>query len=275
MLGALGFSQTTDKVGINTESPSQTLDVEGTMRVSTLGAPKTDAHLIGWDESNQQIVDMGEYSNMKFFQKKHFEIPVSNEGTQYHGVIGVDFYNLGIDATKFSLIISEPRLVYDNDDTKVAYIKTVSVSDKDGLGPLGGALYNVNDDGWLNRISNIRTATNRGFLGSADRWHCFQGTLVKTSSMATSPRQRNPLLYEIPKVLIYKAAGSWYFTGKYYYSDPANVGHTNFKWVFDGLILSNAWVDYTDTVEMEVSNDSTDGTPHVVTVTKGKYPVVN
>ena len=64
------------KVGIGTESPKQTLDVEGTMRIKELGPAKKN-DILAWDKATQQVV-ITPTSNDKYpFYYVNLFIPVA------------------------------------------------------------------------------------------------------------------------------------------------------------------------------------------------------
>lgn len=274
VLGGVSFAQDASqqtpqkKVGINTADPKFDLDVKGTVRVSTLGDTNNEPHLVGWDKDSHQVVDMGAFSALKFFQTKHVEIPVTRTNVAQHASIGVEAYDLKIDASKYSIIITEPKLVYSNGNNKdkTAYMKIVSVQDKDMYVTSGRRVSITYGNGPRNVLTNVTVASlDHNALAAQDGTHTLQGTLVKTDGTAGDRLDRNPLLYEVPKIVVFKDGNKWKFTGKYYFSAPADDSQHNYKWVFDMLIMDNSWVQYGRNVTMKVKNDAS-GNPTVAEV---------
>lgn len=99
------------KVGIGTESPKQTLDVEGTMRIKELGPAKKN-DILAWDEATQQVV-ITPTSNDKYpFYYVNLFIPVTipnNKGVPQ----GVNVQNLPIriNPNKYDITVVSANLI--------------------------------------------------------------------------------------------------------------------------------------------------------------------
>lgn len=99
------------KVGIGTESPKQTLDVEGTMRIKELGPAKKN-DILAWDKATQQVV-ITPTSNDKYpFYYVNLFIPVAipNRSNVPQGV-NVQNLPIRINPNKYDITIVSANLI--------------------------------------------------------------------------------------------------------------------------------------------------------------------
>ena len=99
------------KVGIGTESPKQTLDVEGTMRIKELGPAKKN-DILAWDKATQQVV-ITPTSNDKYpFYYVNLFIPVAipNRSNVPQGV-NVQNLPIRINPNKYDITVVSANLI--------------------------------------------------------------------------------------------------------------------------------------------------------------------
>ena len=105
------WSNAQKKVGIGTESPKQTLDVEGTMRIKELGPAKKN-DILAWDEATQQVV-ITPTSNDKYpFYYVNLFIPVAipNRSNVPQGV-NVQNLPIRINPNKYDITVVSANLI--------------------------------------------------------------------------------------------------------------------------------------------------------------------
>ena len=105
------WSNAQKKVGIGTESPKQTLDVEGTMRITELGPAKKN-DILAWDEATQQVV-ITPTSNDKYpFYYVNVFIPVAipNSSNVPQGV-NVQNLPIRINPNKYDATVVSANLI--------------------------------------------------------------------------------------------------------------------------------------------------------------------
>ena len=105
------WSNAQKKVGIGTESPKQTLDVEGTMRIKELGPAKKN-DILAWDEATQQVV-ITPTSNDKYpFYYVNIFIPVAipNSSNVPQGV-NVQNLPIRINPNKYDITVVSANLI--------------------------------------------------------------------------------------------------------------------------------------------------------------------
>lgn len=276
-VGSSMFFSQAKKVGINTNSPRQTLDVNGTLRVQQLGSAKKGSGVLGWNQNTKELVEMDLLSD-SVFQRRTILVPVKvkdveveNPQDRSHKIVAytslkVEDYSLGIDSRKFSVVLLSSKLVYDEkkNPTKkgkpVSFLKTVNVA---GSGAVNGSGF---DNSWENKITNVQVVQNSGGykMVANNGFRALKYLLPKSTLV--------PLLYEIPRqslvVKTIKGKSTWCFTGEYLYSSPSDVEAVDFMWQLELFVVNNKWIRSIH--EATVKSDAAG----VLTRENGEYPIV-
>lgn len=215
-LPAIVFSQN-KKVGINTDKPQQTLDVEGTMRIAQPGTAKQDNIPLAWNPKNQQIVKARENDRAPFYSIT-FRINMSKNGSDF-----ADGIDLGIDATKYVAVLTQTYLVkqnlnYDSPNNSTALIEVVA----------------INDNG---NIKKVNTDAKKG-------WVDQYGALIE-DGITKNQIQGYKLAFSTKDTRLLKENNTYLFYGDF--KDVETIDQSSkYTWIANVLIIDKEWVKATD-----------------------------
>ena len=103
LAGSIGLSAQ-GKVGINTESPAYTLDVNGTVRIADTPKDISGPIMLGID-SNGQVVQLPSIKKLSIFDKQGLYIPVTPKNKEKYFSYTHTFQDVGIDPSKYLLTL--------------------------------------------------------------------------------------------------------------------------------------------------------------------------
>lgn len=112
---ALGVSLSLNaqqRVGINKENPDFDLDVKGTMRIENVGGIGSQYIPLGWNPTNNQIVKLIQNEEKPFY-KVTLRLKMNNASFDL-----IKDLDTGIDASKYSAIVTQSNLTVALDDSK-------------------------------------------------------------------------------------------------------------------------------------------------------------
>ena len=279
LAGSIGLSAQ-GKVGINTESPAYTLDVNGTVRIADTPKDVSGPIMLGVD-SNGQVVQLPSIKKLSIFDKQELYIPVTPKNKEKYFSYTHTFQDVGIDPSKYLVTLLSATLVSGKgDDESPVAMKIASIADKNTkLGVVEA------DETWTNRITNVKDwpSKSAGYIGKRDRVgandndHVIQGTTAKTlGAEKDDDRIRVPFFYETPLLEMVEYNNKWYFRGEYDFTAPLEKPNKQLYWKLELFIIKKSWVKIFNN-NLKVSFPANTNNPSV-TVTpmdaNSAYPVV-
>lgn len=270
------------KVGINTEDPKFTLDVNGTVRLGDAPEDSNDPKLLGVDKNTHQIVKLPSIKKLEVFEKLDLYVPVTirkaqENGTTFFSYIHT-FENLNIDPeTHFATLLSATLVTGKDENESPVAMKIVSVADKNTK--IG--LVTPKED-WTNRITNVKgwkhTSGTIDRVGGEEN-HIIQGSITKTSGAVTDDKLKTPFLYETPLIELVKhnannSKPTWHFRAEYDFSSPLIKPGQNLFWKLHLLIIKKTWVKEINS-KLKLFVLPTSVNPNVIPQDNTKYPVVS
>ena len=279
LAGSIGLSAQ-GKVGINTENPAYTLDVNGTVRIADTPKNISGSIMLGVD-SNGQVVQLPNIKKLSIFDKQEIYLPVTPKNKDNFFSYTHTFQDVGIDPSKYLVTLLSATLVSGKgDDESPVAMKIVSIADKNTrLGVV------ETDETWTNRITNIKDWPSKttGYIGKRDRVgandndHIIQGTTAKTlTAEKQEDRIRVPFFYETPLLEMIEYNNRWYFRGEYDFTAPLETSNKQLYWKLQLFVIKKSWVKVFNN-NLKVSFPANTNNPSV-TVTSmdanSAYPVV-
>ena len=279
LAGSIGLSAQ-GKVGINTENPAYTLDVNGTVRIADTPKNISGSIMLGVD-SNGQVVQLPNIKKLSIFDKQEIYLPVTPKNKDNFFSYTHTFQDVGIDPSKYLVTLLSATLVSGKgDDESPVAMKIVSIADKNTrLGVI------KTDETWTNRITNIKDWPSKtaGYIGKRDRVgandndHIIQGTTAKTlTAEKQEDRIRVPFFYETPLLEMIEYNNRWYFRGEYDFTAPLETSNKQLYWKLQLFVIKKSWVKVFNN-NLKVSFPANTNNPSV-TVTSmdanSAYPVV-
>lgn len=268
------------KVGINTENPAYTLDVNGTVRIADTPKDISGPIMLGVDNTGQ-VVQLANIKKLAIFDKQEIYLPVTPKNKDNFFSYTHTFQDVGIDPSKYLVTLLSATLVSGKgDDESPVAMKIVSIADKNTkLGVVEA------DETWTNRITNIKAwpSKSAGYIGKRDRVgandndHIIQGTTAKTlTAEKQEDRIRVPFFYETPLLEMVEYNNRWYFRGEYDFTAPLEKTNKQLYWKLQLFVIKKSWVKVFNN-NLKVSFPANINNPSV-TVTSmdanSKYPVV-
>lgn len=257
-INSLVYAQSDDesqggKLGINTDTPQRTVDVNGGVRLKELGEAVSNAIPLAINKSNNQVVKVDTSQGDPFEIKRYIiPIPANTPGEL------VKDYDLKIDTQHYIASISSANILKGrngiidvNDSAPTMSIQTITST------RLG------NSDPEENNITDVTaTLINEGKKVSGPTGKLPRGHL-NTRYSINIPKDkidRNFAFYPVPKVYLSKNnnTGTYHFTGFYQDSEDI-VYNVNKYWVIEILIINRNWVKEYDPVNIVVSHDGNSG----------------
>ena len=281
LAGSIGLSAQ-GKVGINTESPAYTLDVNGTVRIADTPKDISGPIMLGVDNTTGQVVQLPNIKKLAVFDKQEVYLPVTPKNKDKFFSYTHIFQDVGIDPSKYLVTLLSATLVSGKgDDESPVAMKIVSIADKNTrLGVV------ETDETWTNRITNIKAwpSKSAGYIGKRDRVganyndHVIQGTTAKTlTAEKQEDRIRVPFFYETPLLEMVEQNNKWYFRGEYDFTAPLEIPNKQLYWKLQLFVIKKSWVKVFNN-NLKVSFPANINNPSV-TVTSmdanSKYPVVD
>ena len=281
LAGSIGLSAQ-GKVGINTESPAYTLDVNGTVRIADTPKDISGPIMLGVDNTTGQVVQLPNIKKLAVFDKQEVYLPVTPKNKDKFFSYTHIFQDVGIDPSKYLVTLLSATLVSGKgDDESLVAMKIVSIADKNTrLGVV------ETDETWTNRITNIKAwpSKSAGYIGKRDRVgandndHVIQGTTAKTlTTEKQEDRIRVPFFYETPLLEMVEQNNKWYFRGEYDFTAPLEIPNKQLYWKLQLFVIKKSWVKVFNN-NLKVSFPANINNPSV-TVTSmdanSKYPVVD
>ena len=279
LAGSIGLSAQ-GKVGINTESPAYTLDVNGTVRIADTPKDVSGPIMLGVD-SNGQVVQLPSIKKLSIFDKQELYIPVTPKNKEKYFSYTHTFQDVGIDPSKYLVTLLSATLVSGKgDDESPVAMKIASIADKNTrLGVV------ETDETWTNRITNVKDwpSKSAGYIGKRDRVgandndHILQGTTAKTlKAEKEDDRIRVPFFYETPLLEMVEYNNKWYFRGEYDFTAPLEKSNKQLYWKLELFIIKKSWVKIFNN-NLKVSFPANTNNPSVTVTpmdTTSAYPVV-
>ena len=279
LVGSIGLSAQ-GKVGINTENPAYTLDVNGTVRIADTPKDISGPIMLGVD-SNGQVVQLPSIKKLSIFDKQELYIPVTPKNKEKYFSYTHIFQDVGIDPSKYLVTLLSATLVSGKgDDESPVAMKIASIADKNTrLGVVEA------DETWTNRITNIKAWPSKatGYIGKRDRVgandndHVIQGTTAKTlTAEKQDDRIRVPFFYETPLLEMVEHDNKWYFRGEYDFTAPLEKPNKQLYWKLELFIIKKSWVKVFNN-NLKVSFPANINNPNVEVTSmdaNSAYPVV-
>ena len=309
LVGSIGLSAQ-GKVGINTESPAYTLDVNGTVRIADTPNDHKTQWMLGIDE-NKQVVKLPSVQKLGVFEKKrvYIDLLVNDSPISYtafgetHNIYPFQYIytekNLNIDAKKYIVTLLKASIVQgDRDgsesnpgDTYPVPMKLISVADvNDNTTQVVLPNSTLDKDkkfmAWNNAITNVHMFDNGGQgrpdrFGSEDGEMLLQGSIVSTKGREiTDDRTKTPFLSQVLNTYVHKNGNSWEFVGRSDFSAPAKIKNSSKKlyWALDLLIIKKTWAQELKTQYMDVTVYQDTNKPAKIDCTNNtpdcKYPLL-
>ena len=309
LVGSIGLSAQ-GKVGINTESPAYTLDVNGTVRIADTPNDHKTQWMLGIDE-NKQVVKLPSVQKLGVFEKKrvYIDLLVNDSPISYtafgatNNIYPFQYIytdkNLNIDAKKYIVTLLKASIVQgDRDgsesnpgDTYPVPMKLISVADvNDNTTQVVLPNSTLDKDkkfmAWNNAITNVHMFDNGGQgrpdrFGSEDGEMLLQGSIVSTKGREiTDDRTKTPFLSQVLNTYVHKNGNSWEFVGRSDFSAPAKIKNSSKKlyWALDLLIIKKTWAQELKTQYMDVTVYQDTNKPAVMDCTNNtpdcKYPLL-
>ena len=279
LVGSIGLSAQ-GKVGINTENPAYTLDVNGTVRIADTPKDISGPIMLGVD-SNGQVVQLPSIKKLSIFDKQELYIPVTPKNKEKYFSYTHIFQDVGIDPSKYLVTLLSATLVSGKgDDESPIAMKIASIADKNTrLGVVEA------DETWTNRITNIKAWPSKatGYIGKRDRVgandndHVIQGTTAKTlTAEKQDDRIRVPFFYETPLLEMVEHDNKWYFRGEYDFTAPLEKPNKQLYWKLELFIIKKSWVKVFNN-NLKVSFPANINNPNIEVTSmdaNSAYPVV-
>ena len=307
LAGSIGLSAQ-GKVGINTESPAYTLDVNGTVRIADTPNDHKTQWMLGIDE-NKQVVKLPSVQKLGVFEKKRVYVDLFvNDSPISYTAFGATYNiypfqyiytekNLNIDAKKYIVTLLKASIVQgDRDgsesnpgDTYPVPMKLISVADvNDNTTQVVLPNSTLDKDkkfmAWNNAITNVHMFDNGGQgrpdrFGSEDGEMLLQGSIVSTKGREiTDDRTKTPFLSQVLNTYVHKNGNSWEFVGRSDFSAPAKIKNSSKKlyWALDLLIIKKTWAQELKTQYMDVTVYQDTNKPAKIDCTNNcTYPLLN
>lgn len=307
LAGSIGLSAQ-GKVGINTESPAYTLDVNGTVRIADTPNDHKTQWMLGIDE-NKQVVKLPSVQKLGVFEKKrvYIDLLVNDSPISYtafgatNNIYPFQYIytekNLNIDTKKYIVTLLKASIVQgDRDgsesnpgDTYPVPMKLISVADvNDNTTQVVLPNSTLDKDkkfmAWNNAITNVHMFDNGGQgrpdrFGSEDGEMLLQGSVVSTKGREiTDDRTKTPFLSQVLNTYVHKNGNSWEFVGRSDFSAPAKIKNSSKKlyWALDLLIIKKTWAQELTPQYMDVTVYQDTNKPAKIDCTNNcTYPLLN
>lgn len=307
LAGSIGLSAQ-GKVGINTENPAYTLDVNGTVRIADTPNDHKTQWMLGIDE-NKQVVKLPSVQKLGVFEKKRVYVDLFvNDSPISYTAFGATYNiypfqyiytekNLNIDAKKYIVTLLKASIVQGDGsgsesnpgDTYPVPLKLISVADVNDNTTqvvLPNSTFDKDQKfmAWNNAITNVHMFDNRGQgrpdrFGSEDGEMLLQGSIVSTKGREiTDDRTKTPFLSQVLNTYVHKNGNSWEFVGRSDFSAPAKIKNSSKKlyWALDLLIIKKTWAQELKTQYMDVTAYQDTNKPAKIDCTNNcTYPLLN
>jgi hypothetical protein len=307
LAGSIGLSAQ-GKVGINTENPAYTLDVNGTVRIADTPNDHKTQWMLGIDE-NKQVVKLPSVQKLGVFEKKRVYVDLFvNDSPISYTAFGATYNiypfqyiytekNLNIDAKKYIVTLLKASIVQGDGsgsesnpgDTYPVPLKLISVADVNDNTTqvvLPNSTFDKDQKfmAWNNAITNVHMFDNGGQgrpdrFGSEDGEMLLQGSIVSTKGREiTDDRTKTPFLSQVLNTYVHKNGNSWEFVGRSDFSAPAKIKNSSKKlyWVLDLLIIKKTWAQELKTQYMDVTVYQDTNKPAKIDCTNNcTYPLLN
>lgn len=307
LAGSIGLSAQ-GKVGINTESPAYTLDVNGTVRIADTPNDHKTQWMLGIDE-NKQVVKLPSVQKLGVFEKKRVYVDLFvNDSPISYTAFGATYNiypfqyiytekNLNIDAKKYIVTLLKASIVQGDGsgsesnpgDTYPVPLKLISVADVNDNTTqvvLPNSTFDKDQKfmAWNNAITNVHMFDNGGQgrpdrFGSEDGEMLLQGSIVSTKGREiTDDRTKTPFLSQVLNTYVHKNGNSWEFVGRSDFSAPAKIKNSSKKlyWALDLLIIKKTWAQELKTQYMDVTVYQDTNKPAKIDCTNNcTYPLLN
>lgn len=307
LAGSIGLSAQ-GKVGINTESPAYTLDVNGTVRIADTPNDHKTQWMLGIDE-NKQVVKLPSVQKLGVFEKKrvYIDLLVNDSPISYtafgatNNIYPFQYIytekNLNIDTKKYIVTLLKASIVQgDRDgsesnpgDTYPVPMKLISVADVNDNTTqvvLPNSTFDKDQKfmAWNNAITNVHMFDNGGQgrpdrFGSEDGEMLLQGSIVSTKGREiTDDRAKTPFLSQVLNTYVHKNGNSWEFVGRSDFSAPAKIKNSSKKlyWALDLLIIKKTWAQELTPQYMDVTVYQDTNKPAKIDCTNNcTYPLLN
>ena len=307
LAGSIGLSAQ-GKVGINTENPAYTLDVNGTVRIADTPNDHKTQWMLGIDE-NKQVVKLPSVQKLGVFEKKRVYVDLFvNDSPISYTAFGATYNiypfqyiytekNLNIDAKKYIVTLLKASIVQGDGsgsesnpgDTYPVPMKLISVADVNDNTTqvvLPNSTFDKDQKfmAWNNAITNVHMFDNGGQgrpdrFGSEDGEMLLQGSIVSTKGREiTDDRTKTPFLSQILNTYVHKNGNSWEFVGRSDFSAPAKIKNSSKKlyWALDLLIIKKTWAQELKTQYMDVTVYQDTNKPAKIDCTNNcTYPLLN
>lgn len=212
MIIAMAYGQ--KNVGINTDTPTHTLDVNGNMRIGKLGDVKTTNIPLAWNTETGQIIKANNGVNYPFYDAV-YEINMTAENSDYAQDV-----DLNIDATKYKAVLTQAILVrngIDFENPKIHNTHMTVTAKNDN----GNSFGNV-----LTKQGEIHTNYNNNAKLVTDTSHNLGNDIYIVQAISESK--------------LTQVGNSYHFTGDF--KDSAPIGTHHYSWVINVLIIDKNWV---------------------------------
>lgn len=307
LAGSIGLSAQ-GKVGINTENPAYTLDVNGTVRIADTPNDHKTQWMLGIDE-NKQVVKLPSVQKLGVFEKKRVYVDLFvNDSPISYTAFGATYNiypfqyiytekNLNIDAKKYIVTLLKASIVQGDGsgsesnpgDTYPVPMKLISVADVNDNTTqvvLPNSTFDKDQKfmAWNNAITNVHMFDNGGQgrpdrFGSEDGEMLLQGSIVSTKGREiTDDRTKTPFLSQVLNTYVHKNGNSWEFVGRSDFSAPAKIKNSSKKlyWALDLLIIKKTWAQELKTQYMDVTVYQDTNKPAKIDCTNNcTYPLLN
>ena len=307
LAGSIGLSAQ-GKVGINTENPAYTLDVNGTVRIADTPNDHKTQWMLGIDE-NKQVVKLPSVQKLGVFEKKRVYVDLFvNDSPISYTAFGATYNiypfqyiytekNLNIDAKKYIVTLLKASIVQGDGsgsesnpgDTYPVPLKLISVADVNDNTTqvvLPNSTFDKDQKfmAWNNAITNVHMFDNGGQgrpdrFGSEDGEMLLQGSIVSTKGREiTDDRTKTPFLSQVLNIYVHKNGNSWEFVGRSDFSAPAKIKNSSKKlyWALDLLIIKKTWAQELKTQYMDVTVYQDTNKPAKIDCTNNcTYPLLN
>lgn len=307
LAGSIGLSAQ-GKVGINTENPAYTLDVNGTVRIADTPNDHKTQWMLGIDE-NKQVVKLPSVQKLGVFEKKRVYVDLFvNDSPISYTAFGATYNiypfqyiytekNLNIDAKKYIVTLLKASIVQGDGsgsesnpgDTYPVPLKLISVADVNDNTTqvvLPNSTFDKDQKfmAWNNAITNVHMFDNGGQgrpdrFGSEDGEMLLQGSIVSTKGREiTDDRTKTPFLSQVLNTYVHKNGNSWEFVGRSDFSAPAKIKNSSKKlyWTLDLLIIKKTWAQELKTQYMDVTVYQDTNKPAKIDCTNNcTYPLLN
>lgn len=210
-------AQYSKKVGINTDKPTQNLDVNGTMGISKIGAAR-DGQDIYWNKkTGQWVSEPQNKSNEKNIYYVNYAIHLSKKGEDYAANVP-----LGIDPTKYEAVLTQSFFVKTSGGEGKGAKFYYDYAQKGQLPPLITASY-----------TRKSTGENTGYMKVINGYINDQnGDAYSDQGYIAVPQKDTRLVSD---------DNNYYFFADYRDVAPADSNIT-YTWVITLLVIKKDWV---------------------------------